>query len=199
MNMLDPKLVYIRGNLKHGSNVFIETNVTFEGDVFLGNNVIIRANTTIRNSKIGSETEIKHYSLINNSHISERCIVGPYARLRTGSEIESNSQIGTYVEIKDSKIGSDCKINHMAFIGDAIIEDNVIIGAGTITCNHDGKKSRQTIIKSGAYIGSNVNLVAPVKIGNNAVIGAGSTITSSAPDDKMTIERSRQISVDKKR
>ena len=199
MQMLDPKLVFIRGNLEHGSNVLIETNVTFEGDVYLGNNVVIRANTIIRNSKIGSETEIKQYSFINNSNISEGCIVGPYARLRTGSDINSNSQIGTYVEVKNSKIGSNCKINHMAFIGDAIIEDNVIIGAGTITCNHDGKETQQTIIKSGAYIGSNVNLIAPIEIGNNALIGAGSTVTNSAPNNKITIERAQQVSFDKKK
>tara|TARA_B100001250_G_C19777646_1_gene780341 strand:+ start:399 stop:1013 length:615 start_codon:yes stop_codon:yes gene_type:complete len=197
IKFLDRRTTHISGEINAGSNVVVESNVIFEGKITIGNNVRIRANSTIINSVIESESEIKHYSLIKNSIISQNSIIGPYARLRTGTEIGNNTQIGSFVEIKNSIIGNFCKINHMAFIGDANIEDNVIIGAGTITCNHDGKESQHTIIRSGAYIGSNVNLIAPIEIGNDALIGAGSTISKEAPENKITIERSEQMSFEK--
>ncbi len=197
IKFLDQKTVYINGEINAGSNVVVESNVIFEGDITIGDNVRIRANSTIINSVIQSETEIKHYSLVKNSIISKNSIIGPYARLRSGTKIGNNTQIGSFVEIKNSIIGNFCKINHMAFIGDTLMEDKVIIGAGTITCNHDGKISQQTIIRSGAYIGSNVNLIAPIEIGNDALIGAGSTISKEAPKNKVTIERSSQKSFEK--
>ena len=195
VTILDIEKLEIRGNLECGKEVFIETNVIIEGDVFLGDYVTIRSNTIIIDSSIGNHTEVKSNSLIKNSIISENCIIGPYSRLRSGTKIANNSQIGTFVEIKKSTIGSDCKINHMAFIGDATLGEDVIIGAGTITCNHDGHESQQTIIQSGAYIGSNVNLIAPIIIEENAIIGAGSTITKNAPKNKITLSRSEQISI----
>ena len=196
VTILDIEKLEIRGNLECGKEVFIETNVIIEGDVFLGDYVTIRSNTIIIDSSVGNHTEIKSNSLIKGSTISEHCVIGPYSRLRSGTKIADNSQIGTFVEIKKSTIGSDCKINHMAFIGDAILGDDVIIGAGTITCNHDGHDSQQTIIHSGSYIGSNVNLIAPVIIEENAIIGAGSTITKNAPKNKLTLSRSKQVTVE---
>ena len=195
VNILDIEKLEIRGNLECGKDVFIETNVIVEGNVYLGDYVTIRSNTIIVDSSINNHTEIKSNSLIRNSIISENCVIGPYSRLRSGTKIANNSQIGTFVEIKKSTIGSGCKINHMAFIGDAILGDDVIIGAGTITCNHDGNDTQQTIIHSGSYIGSNVNLIAPIVIEENAIIGAGSTITENAPKNKLTLSRSKQVTI----
>ena len=195
VNILDIEKLEIRGNLECGKDVFIETNVIIEGNVYLGDYVTIRSNTIIIDSSINNHTEIKSNSLIRNSIISENCVIGPYSRLRSGTKIANNSQIGTFVEIKKSTIGSGCKINHMAFIGDAILGDDVIIGAGTITCNHDGNDTQQTIIHSGSYIGSNVNLIAPIVIEENAIIGAGSTITENAPKNKLTLSRSKQVTI----
>ena len=195
VNILDIEKLEIRGNLECGKDVFIETNVIIEGNVYLGDYVTIRSNTIIVDSSINNHTEIKSNSLIRNSIISENCVIGPYSRLRSGTKIANNSQIGTFVEIKKSTIGSGCKINHMAFIGDAILGDDVIIGAGTITCNHDGNDTQQTIIHSGSYIGSNVNLIAPIVIEENAIIGAGSTITENAPKNKLTLSRSKQVTI----
>lgn len=196
VNILDIEKLEIRGNLECGKDVFIETNVIIEGNVYLGDYVTIRSNTIIIDSSINNHTEIKSNSLIRNSIISENCVIGPYSRLRSGTKIANNSQIGTFVEIKKSTIGSGCKINHMAFIGDAILGDDVIIGAGTITCNHDGNDTQQTIIHSGSYIGSNVNLIAPIVIEENAIIGAGSTITENAPKNKLTLSRSKQVTIE---
>ena len=195
VNILDIEKLEIRGNLECGKDVFIETNVIVEGNVYLGDYVTIRSNTIIVDSSINNHTEIKSNSLIRNSIISENCVIGPYSRLRSGTKIANNSQIGTFVEIKKSTIGSGCKINHMAFIGDAILGDDVIIGAGTITCNHDGNDTQQTIIHSGSYIGSNVNLIAPIVIEENAIIGAGSTITENAPKNKLTLSRAKQVTI----
>jgi bifunctional UDP-N-acetylglucosamine pyrophosphorylase/glucosamine-1-phosphate N-acetyltransferase len=195
VNILDLEKLEIRGNLECGKDVFIETNVIVEGNVYLGDYVTIRSNTIIVDSSINNHTEIKSNSLIRNSIISENCVIGPYSRLRSGTKVANNSQIGTFVEIKKSTIGSGCKINHMAFIGDAILGDDVIIGAGTITCNHDGNDTQQTIIHSGSYIGSNVNLIAPIVIEENAIIGAGSTITENAPKNKLTLSRSKQVTI----
>jgi bifunctional UDP-N-acetylglucosamine pyrophosphorylase/glucosamine-1-phosphate N-acetyltransferase len=194
--ILDVEKLEIRGNLECGRDVFIETNVIIEGEVYLGDCVKIRSNTIIIDSSINNYTEVKSNSIIRNSTISENCIIGPYSRIRSGTKIDNYSQIGTFVEIKKSIIGSGCKINHMAFIGDAILGDDVIIGAGTITCNHDGHKSQLTVIHSGSYIGSNVNLIAPIIIGENAIIGAGSTITKNAPENKLTLSRPKQVTVE---
>jgi len=195
----DKDKVDIRGELICGANVQIDINVIFKGKVELGDSVVIGANTIVNNSVIKSGTKIKDYSLIKNVTIGEHCIIGPFSRLRTGTNVGDYSNIGTFVEIKNSIIGSNCKINHMAFIGDARLGNDVIIGAGSITCNHDGEKSQETIIHSGVYIGSNVNLIAPIEIGENAIIGAGSTISHDAPQNKLTLERSKEVSIDNKK
>ena len=196
VKILDIEKLEIRGNLECGKDVLIETNVIIEGEVRLGDSVKIRSNTIIIDSSIDNCTEIKSNTIIRKSEINKNCIIGPFSRIRTGTKIGDYSQIGSFVEIKKSTIGSGCKINHMAFIGDAILGDDVIIGAGTITCNHDGNESQQTVIHSGSYIGSNVNLIAPIVIGENATIGAGSTITKDAPDSKLTLSRPQQITVE---
>lgn len=195
VKIFDIDKLEIRGNLKCGKNVEIETNVIIEGNVYIENSVKIGSNTIIIDSKIGENSRINHYSLIKGSKVGKNCIIGPYSRLRTGSEIGKNSQIGNFVEIKNSIIGPNARISHMAFIGDATLGTNVTIGAGTITCNHDGIGINKTIIESNSFIGSNVNLVAPVRISANATIGSGSTITENAPRGKLTLARSKQLTI----
>lgn len=192
----DPHKVYIRGDLSCGSGVEIDINVVVEGRVVLGDGVKIGANSIIRDARVGKDARIHPFSLVENSIVGSDSFVGPYGRVRPGSEIGDGVQIGNYVEIKNSRIGSGSRINHHTFIGDAILAAKVTIGAGTITCNHDGRETRQTIIERGAYIGSGCNLVAPLRIGEGAVIGAGSTITRDVPAAKLTLARSPQTTIE---
>lgn len=191
----DPGTVYIRGELVCGSDVAIEINVIIEGHVILGNGVRIGANSILRNSRIGENTSINPFSLVEHSTIGSNSFVGPYGRIRPGSVIGDDVQIGNYVEIKNSQVGAGSRINHHTFIGDAVLADQVTIGAGTITCNHDGVGINQTVIGRGAYIGSGCNLVAPLRIGEDAVIGAGSTITRDVPASKLTLTRQPQTTI----
>ena len=195
VKIIDPNRIDIRGNLTCGKNVVIDINVIFDGDVVLGDGVIIGANCIINNSSIGNNSNIKPFSMVENSVIGESAFVGPYGRIRPGSKIGDKSQIGNFVEIKNSNIGVGCQINHLSFIGDADIAKEVIVGAGTITCNHNGVKINRIAIDQGAYIGSGSNLVAPVKINANSTIGAGSTITDDTPKDALTVARSRQVTI----
>jgi acyl-[acyl carrier protein]--UDP-N-acetylglucosamine O-acyltransferase len=191
----DPQSISIRGNLSCGFGVEIDANVIFEGDVVLGDNVKINANSVLRNCRIGNGTVINPFSLIEQSSVGEDGFIGPFGRIRPGCVVGNKVQIGNYVEIKNSSIGNSCRINHHAFIGDSQLADRVTIGAGTITCNHDGSGISETIIEQGAYIGSGCNLVAPLNIGAEATIGAGSTITKDVPAAKLTLARSIQTTV----
>ena len=193
VDILDPMKLDIRGSLKCGKNVKIDINVIIEGDVILDDNVIIDSNCILKDSVIGSDSKIQANSIVESADIGESCLIGPYARIRPGSILKNHVQIGNFVEIKATMIDTGCKINHLSYIGDAILEKNVIIGAGTITCNFDGTKNNDTYIEKGAFIGSSVQLVAPVRVGENACIGAGSTITEDVPANELTIARSRQI------
>lgn len=192
----DPNKVYIRGELVCGSDVEIEINVIVEGHVVLGNGVKIGANSILRSSRIGEHTCINPFSLVEHSSIGSDSFVGPYGRIRPGSVIGDGVQIGNYVEIKNSQVGAGSRINHHTFIGDAVLAGQVTIGAGTITCNHDGIGTNQTIIERGAYIGSGCNLVAPLRIGEDAIVGAGSTITRDVPAAKLTLARSPQTTIE---
>lgn len=192
----DPATTYIRGNLVCGPGVEIDPNVIVEGDVILGEGVKIGAHSILRNCKIGDKTSINPFSLVEQSSVGSNSFVGPYGRIRPGSVIGDNVQIGNYVEIKNSRIGDGSRINHHTFIGDATLDQKVTIGAGTITCNHDGFGAQQTIIERGAYIGSGCNLVAPLHIGENAVVGAGSTIACEVPAAKLTLARPRQTTIE---
>jgi bifunctional UDP-N-acetylglucosamine pyrophosphorylase/glucosamine-1-phosphate N-acetyltransferase len=193
--IVDPSRIDIRGKLICGKNVTIDINVIFEGDVTLEDGVRIGANCIINNSFIGINSNIKPFSMVEDSIIGEKVFIGPYGRIRPGTKIEDKSQIGNFVEIKNSNIGVGCQVNHLSFIGDADIAKEVIVGAGTITCNHNGEKINRIIIDKGAYIGSGSNLVAPIKINANSTIGAGSTITNDTPKDTLTVARSRQVTI----
>jgi len=192
----DPARIYIRGTLKCGSGVTIDSNVIIEGNVILGNNVKIGANSILRTSRIGDGTQINPFSLVEQSSVGAASFVGPYARIRPGSVIGDHVQIGNYVEIKNSRIGDGSRVNHHTFIGDALLADHVTVGAGTITCNHDGVAINRTIIERGAYVGSGCNLVAPLHIGENAIVGAGSTIVRDVPAAKLTLARQRQTTIE---
>lgn len=192
----DPERIDIRGTLTCGENVEIDINVIVEGDVVLSNDVTIGANCILKNCRIGLGTCINSYSLIDGAEVGEQSFVGPYGRLRPGSIIGDNVQIGNFVEIKNSNIDSKCRINHLSFIGDSKLSSSVTIGAGSITCNHDTINVNQTVIEEGAYVGSGCNLVAPITIGANSVVGSGSTITENVPAEKLVLARSRQVTID---
>ncbi len=191
----DPARVDIRGTLKCGKDVFIDVNAVFEGEVELGDGATIESNNLIRDSRIGAGTVVHSNCHIEASSTGNNCEIGPFARMRPGAELANNVKVGNFVEIKKSTVDDGSKVNHLTYIGDADIGKGVNIGAGTITCNYDGANKHKTTIGDGAFIGSGVELVAPVEIGRNATIGAGSTITKAAPDDQLTLERAKQLSI----
>ncbi len=197
ITLRDPARIDIRGEFSNlGQDIVIDINVIFEGKNSLGDNVIIGANTLIKDSVIEADVEILANCIIENAIVGKGSRVGPFARLRPQAELADNVHIGNFVEIKKSTIAAGSKINHLSYIGDSIIGSCVNIGAGTITCNYDGVNKFQTIIKDGAFIGSNSQLVAPVTIGKNATIGAGSAITKNAVANKLTLTRAKQITLD---
>jgi len=196
VTICDPTRIDIRGTLKCGKDVYIDVNTLFEGDVELSDGVTVRPFASISNTYVGENTEIKAYSTIDSSKIGNDCIIGPYARLRPGSDLKNKSRVGNFVEIKNSNIGEGSKVPHLTYVGDATIGKDSNIGAGTITCNYDGADKHKTQIGDNVFIGSGVELVAPVSIEDGATIGAGSTISKSAPKGKLTLERAKQKTID---
>ncbi len=195
VKLYDPARIDVRGTLQVGTDIEIDINCVFEGDVSLSDRVKIGANCVIRNSTIGSDSIIQPMSSIDGAVIGNRVSIGPFARIRPGTECADEVKIGNFVETKKSQIGAGSKVNHLSYIGDAEIGAAVNIGAGTITCNYDGVNKFKTIIEDGVFIGSNTQLVAPVRIARGATIGAGSTITSDTPADKLTLSRSKQVTI----
>jgi len=192
----DPARVDIRGKLTCGRDVFIDVNAVFEGNVSLGDGTRIESNNLIRDSQLGPGTIVHSNCHIEGASTGKRCEIGPFARMRPGAELKDNVKIGNFVEIKKSTVADGSKVNHLTYIGDAEIGKGVNVGAGTITCNYDGANKYKTTIGDNAFIGSGVNLVAPVKVGKGATIGAGSTITKNAPDEELTLERSKQVTIE---
>ena len=195
ITLIDKNRVDVRGSLLAGTDCTIDINVIFEGKVELGNNVKIGANSIISNTKIDDNSEILPFSHVDASQIGKDCFIGPYARLREGSIIADGVRIGNFVETKKTKIGKSTKANHFSYLGDANIGGDVNIGAGTITCNYDGKNKNKTHIGDSSFIGTNSSLVAPINIGKNVYVGAGSTITKDIPDNSLGISRSKQKNV----
>jgi bifunctional UDP-N-acetylglucosamine pyrophosphorylase/glucosamine-1-phosphate N-acetyltransferase len=195
VSFADPARVDIRGKLECGRDVFIDVNAVFEGNVTLGDKVRIESNNVIRDSRIGAGTIVHPNCHIDGATTGPDCEIGPFARLRPGADLATHVKVGNFVEIKKSTVADGSKVNHLTYIGDTTIGKNVNIGAGTITCNYDGANKFRTIIGDNAFIGSGVELVAPVEVGAGAVIGAGSTISKDAPPDQLTLERSRQTTV----
>jgi bifunctional UDP-N-acetylglucosamine pyrophosphorylase/glucosamine-1-phosphate N-acetyltransferase len=191
----DPARVDIRGSLSCGKDVFIDVNAVFEGDVTLADGCTVESNNLIRDSHLGTNTLVHSNCHIEGASTGDSCEIGPFSRLRPGAELANNVKVGNFVEIKKSTIADGSKVNHLTYIGDADVGTGVNVGAGTITCNYDGANKHQTIIGDNVFIGSGVNLVAPVEVGEGATIGAGSTITKSAPDGQLTLERSKQTTI----
>jgi bifunctional N-acetylglucosamine-1-phosphate-uridyltransferase/glucosamine-1-phosphate-acetyltransferase GlmU-like protein len=192
----DPATTRIQGPITFGTDVEIEPDCTLRGPLTLGDRVRIGRSSIVSQAIIANDTEVRPFSIIENASIGERSFVGPYARIRPGTSVGPRAQIGNFVELKAARLGAANRINHLSFVGDATFGDQVTIGAGTITCNHDGTGSQPTTIGAGAYVGSACVLVAPVTIGEGATIGAGSTITRDAPPAKLTLARTRQFVVE---
>jgi bifunctional UDP-N-acetylglucosamine pyrophosphorylase/glucosamine-1-phosphate N-acetyltransferase len=167
----------------------------FEGRVVLGDQVRVGPNCVVRNTSVGARTEVRAYSHLDDAEIGERCLVGPYARLRPGASLADEVHIGNFVEVKASRVGRGSKANHLAYVGDSEVGENVNIGAGTITCNYDGVNKNRTVIEDDCFIGSDATLVAPVRIAKGSYIGAGSTISKDTPAGQLTVARAKQVSI----
>ena len=191
-NLRDPARIDVRGSVEVGNDVMIDINVIFEGKVVLGKGVTIGANCILKDCVIGDNTEIKPNSMIEKATVGSDCSVGPYARLRPDSVMLDDSHVGNFVEMKKTTLGKGSKANHLTYLGDAVIGNKVNVGAGTITCNYDGANKFVTTIKDGAFIGSNSALVAPVTVGINATVGAGSVLTRDAADGELVVARAKQ-------
>ena len=188
----DETTCYVEGNLKVGKDVRIGSNVTIKGDVRIGNDVSIESNVVLANVNVGDNSVIKDFCSVADSSIAKNVEVGPFARLRDGVVLDDSAKVGNFVEIKKSKIGEGSKANHHAYLGDAKVGKKVNIGAGTITCNYDGKVKHKTTIEDGSFVGTNSSLVAPLKIGKKAYIAAGSVITNNVPSSALAFGRSKQ-------
>ncbi|TAK64857.1 bifunctional UDP-N-acetylglucosamine diphosphorylase/glucosamine-1-phosphate N-acetyltransferase GlmU [Methylobacter sp.] len=196
VTLKDPMRFDQRGSIENlGQDIEIDINVILEGKNSIGSHVKIGANTQIKNSIIGDHVEILSNCVIEDAVIGQGSRIGPYARLRPESVLANDVHIGNFVEIKKSSVASGSKINHLSYIGDTTVGSKVNIGAGTITCNYDGVNKFRTVIEDGAFIGSDTQLVAPVTIGKNATIGAGSTITKDSPENQLTLSRAKQMSI----
>jgi bifunctional UDP-N-acetylglucosamine pyrophosphorylase/glucosamine-1-phosphate N-acetyltransferase len=196
VTLRDPARFDMRGTVvRLGQDIEIDANVILEGNISIGNHVKIGANTCVKNAVIGDHVEILANCVIEDVVIGQGSRIGPFARLRPETVLAANVHIGNFVEIKKASVAEGSKINHLSYIGDASVGSQVNIGAGTITCNYDGANKFQTIIEDGAFIGSDTQLVAPVTIGKNATIAAGSTITKDTPENQLTLSRIKQFSI----
>jgi bifunctional UDP-N-acetylglucosamine pyrophosphorylase/glucosamine-1-phosphate N-acetyltransferase len=194
--LADPARIDVRGKLSCGRDVFIDVNCVFEGDVMLGDRVHIGANCVIRQARIDADTEVHPFTHIDGALVGASARIGPFARLRPGTVLAEDTHVGNFVEMKNTQMAAGSKANHLAYIGDAEVGARVNIGAGTITCNYDGVNKHRTVIEDDAFIGSDTQLVAPVRVGRGATLGAGTTLTRDAPAGKLTVSRARQVSVD---
>src|SRR5690554_6479873 len=195
VSLADPNRIDIRGNLKVGNDVVIDVGCVFEGEVTLADGVHVGPYCVIKNSHIGVGTELQAYSHLDQASTAENCQVGPYARLRPGADLHNKAKVGNFCEVKKAVVGEGAKVNHLTYIGDAIIGKNANIGTGTITCNYDGVNKFITEIGDNSFIGSNSALVAPVKIGAGATVGAGSTITKDVEAEELAVARGKQRNI----
>lgn len=195
VTLFDKKRIDIRGSIECGTDCLIDVNCIFEGNVKLGSNVRIGANCIIKNAIIHDNVDIKANSIIEDSEVGQDSQVGPYARLRPGTQLMQATHIGNFVEIKKSIVGNGSKVNHLTYIGDAVIGSKVNVGAGSVTCNYDGINKFKTTIGDNVFVGSGTMMVAPVTIGNGSIIGAGSVITKDTPENELTVSRAKQITV----
>ena len=195
VSLADPARIDVRGTLECGTDVFIDVGCVFEGAVTLAAGTKIGPYCVVRNSAIGKGVAIHAYSHLDGAKVGNQSVIGPYARLRPGADLANDVHIGNFVEVKNSKIAANSKANHLAYVGDAIVGSRVNIGAGTITCNYDGVNKHKTIIEDDVFIGSDTQLVAPVRVGRGATLGAGTTLTKDAPPNQLTVSRAKQVSL----
>ena len=195
-SLADPARFDQRGKLVAGTDNFIDVNCVFEGDVTLGNNVSIGPNCVIVDSVIGDGVEIKANTVIDSSGVGDLAVIGPFARLRPGTQLAANTKVGNFVETKKAIVGQGSKINHLSYVGDATLGDNVNIGAGTITCNYDGVNKHQTELNDNVFVGSNSTLVAPVTVESGGFVAAGSTVTREVPSDSLAVGRAKQRNIE---
>ena len=196
VTIMDPARLDLRGEVFIAPSAKIDVNVILEGRVVIGKETEIGPNVVIKNSTIGQNVKVHANTVIDGAIIEDHCEVGPFARVRPDSILKTKSKVGNFVEMKKTILGENSKASHLTYLGDAIVGNNVNIGAGTITCNYDGVNKWQTEIGDGAFIGSNTSLIAPVKIGENATIGAGSAISKYAPADQLTVTRAKQVTIE---
>ena len=196
VTLADPARFDLRGELAAGNDSFIDINVVFEGRVTLGARVRIGPNCIIRNASLGDDVEVLANSVIDDAAIGHACRIGPFARIRPETELGEGVHVGNFVELKKSRVAAGSKINHLSYIGDTHMGSGVNVGAGTITCNYDGANKHLTEIGNDVFIGSDTQLVAPVKVGDGATIGAGTTITRDVPPDRLTLSRSPQKTIE---
>lgn len=192
VTLKDANRIDIRGSLTCGRDVEIDVNCVFEGKVVLGDRVRIGANCVIKNASILAGAQIAPFTHIDDAVVGEQSKIGPFARLRPGTKLGTDTHVGNFVELKNAQVDIGSKINHLSYVGDSTVGKNVNIGAGTITCNYDGANKFRTIIEDDAFIGSDTQLIAPVTIGKGATIAAGSTITKNAPADALTLCRAKE-------
>ncbi|MCC5791433.1 MAG: bifunctional UDP-N-acetylglucosamine diphosphorylase/glucosamine-1-phosphate N-acetyltransferase GlmU [Legionellaceae bacterium] len=195
VSLADANRFDLRGELHCAADVFIDANVIIEGQVHIAEGCHIGAHCFLRNCRLEAGVRIHPFSHIEGASIGAHSQIGPYARLREGTTLAEHCKIGNFVETKQTRFGAHSKASHLSYLGDSLIGREVNIGAGTITCNYDGVHKHQTIIEDGAFIGSDSQLVAPVTIGRNATIGAGSTIRKDAPAEQLSLSRQQQISI----
>lgn len=195
VRLMDPARFDLRGDLQAGNDVVIDVNVILEGENHIGDNVRIGPNCHIRNASIAEGVNIEPNCVIDSAVIGKNCRIGPFARIRPGTDLASNVQVGNYVEVKKSKVGDGSKINHLSYIGDSDIGHGVNIGAGTITCNYDGANKHRTVIGDDVFVGSNTEIIAPVEIGAGATIAAGTTVTRDVNTGTLAISRTGQKSI----
>ena len=195
VQLADPERIDIRGTVEAGSDIYIDVNVILEGDISLGDGVHIGPGCVLKNCQLAAGTRVHAYSVLEGMRSLGACDIGPFARVRPGTELDEGSKVGNFVEVKNTTLGKNSKASHLSYLGDSSIGDRVNIGAGTITCNYDGVNKHQTVIGDDVFIGSDTQLIAPVTIGEGADIGAGSTVSKDAPAGKLTLSRAKQITV----
>jgi bifunctional UDP-N-acetylglucosamine pyrophosphorylase/glucosamine-1-phosphate N-acetyltransferase len=193
--VVDPARIDVRGNVTVGRDVYLDANVVLEGTVILGDRVRVGAGSVLKDCELGADVVIHPHCVIDQAKVGPGALIGPFARLRPGADLDARVHIGNFVEVKNSRMEADAKANHLAYVGDATVGARVNIGAGTIIANYDGARKHHTTIGDDAHTGSNSVLVAPIIVGEGATIGAGSTVTKDVPPGGLTVARARQVSL----
>jgi bifunctional UDP-N-acetylglucosamine pyrophosphorylase/glucosamine-1-phosphate N-acetyltransferase len=196
VTLIDPATTYIDPDVEVGPDTVIHPGVALEGHTRVGAACEIQAHVRIADSQIGDRVTINNFCLILGARVADGATVGPFAHLRPDTVVHERAKVGNFVELKKTSLGAGSKVNHLSYLGDATVGADVNVGAGTITCNYDGEKKHETVIEDGAFIGSDTQLIAPVRVGKGAYVGAGSSITEDVPAGALGIARGRQSNVE---